>query len=230
MKMDSEFFDKAASLIEQARRFVGRTADLTVCISNYEIGRMIVEEEQGGEARAKYGRGLINELSEYLNGRFGKGFSVATLKNARKFYQTYSPSLSGRPPAKLTDSNGQTVFSLFDMKALPIKGQTVFSEFYPFKLGWSHYLILMRIKNEQERRFYEIEAARQQWTVRQLSRQYNSSLYERLALSRNKDEVMRLANEGQMIEKPRDVLKNPLVLEFIGLDDKIICCECACHR
>ena len=78
----------------------------------------------------------------------------------------------------------------------------------------------MRIKNEQERRFYEIEATRQQWTVRQLQRQYGSSLYERLALSRNKDEVVRLAGEGQALEKPRDMLKNPLVLEFLGMDEQ----------
>ena len=219
--MDNEFFDNVASLIEQARGFVGRTADLTVCISNYEIGRMIVEEEQGGEARAKYGRGLIFELSEYLNGRFGKGYSVATLKNARKFYQTYVPSLPPQPSVELASSKGQTVFSLFNAKSLPLKGQTVFSESYPFKLSWSHYLILMRIRNADERHFYEIEAARQQWTVRQLSRQYNSSLYERLALSRDKDEVMRLANDGQMIEKPRDMLKNPLVLEFLGMTESV---------
>jgi len=78
----------------------------------------------------------------------------------------------------------------------------------------------MRIKNPDERRFYEIEAANQNWTVRQLQRQYGSSLYERLALSRNKDEVLRLANEGQTLEKPRDMLKNPLVLEFLGMDER----------
>jgi len=219
MKMKDDFFDKVASLIEQARGFVGRTADLTVCISNYEIGRMIVEEEQGGEERAKYGHGLIIELSEYLNGRFGKGYSVATLKNARKFYLTYVTILPSPPPTKRAISKGQTVFSLFDAKSLPTKGQTVFSESYPFKLSWSHYLILMRIKNDDERNFYEIEASRQQWSVRQLSRQYNSSLYERLALSRDKDEVMRLANEGQTIDKPGDMLKNPLVLEFLDMEE-----------
>lgn len=218
MKMDNGFFDKVASLIEQARGFVGRTVDLTMCVSYYEIGRMIVEEEQDGEARAKYGRRLLNELSEYLNGRFGKGYSVATLKNARKFYQTYAQSLptSSSGPAK---AKGQTPFSLFDMKNPPQKRQTLFSEFYPFTLSWSHYLILIRMKSEQERQFYEIEAAEQQWSVRQLSRQYNSSLYERLALSRDKDEVMRLAKEGQTMEKPRDMLKNPLVLEFLDLHE-----------
>lgn len=86
-----------------------------------------------------------------------------------------------------------------------------------FSLSWSHYLILMRIANPEERSFYEIECKEQDWSVRQLSRQVNSSLYERLALSRDKKEVMRLASEGQNIEKKKDILKNPLTLEFLGL-------------
>jgi hypothetical protein len=86
MKMDNEFFDKVASLIEQARSHIGRTADLTMCITNFEVGRMIVEQEQGGKDRAEYGRGLLKELSEYLNSRFDKGFSETTLRNTRKFY------------------------------------------------------------------------------------------------------------------------------------------------
>jgi predicted nuclease of restriction endonuclease-like (RecB) superfamily len=86
-----------------------------------------------------------------------------------------------------------------------------------FILSWSHYLILMRIENIEARSFYEIEAAQQNWSVSQLSRQVGSSLYERLALSRNKDEVMRLAKEGQTIEKPQDIIKDPLTLEFLGL-------------
>jgi predicted nuclease of restriction endonuclease-like (RecB) superfamily len=101
-----------------------------------------------------------------------------------------------------------------------LKSQTLFAESYPFRLGWSHYLILMRIENADERRFYEIEAVNQHWTFRQLQRQYASSLYERLALSRNQDGVMRLANEGQTLKNPHDMLKNPLVLEFLGLDEK----------
>jgi predicted nuclease of restriction endonuclease-like (RecB) superfamily len=208
--MNDEFFDTVASLIEQSRSFVGRTVDLTMCITYYEIGRMLVEREQGGKARAKYGRGILGELSVYLGERFGKGYSVSTLTNARKFYLTYAPSISQTPFAKLEGSK--------DVNAVQ-KSQTLFAESYPFKLGWSHYLILMRMKNEQERQFYEIESVEQQWSVRQLSRQYNSSLYERLALSRDKDEVMRLAGEGQTIEKPRDILKNPLVLEFLDLKE-----------
>ena len=95
------------------------------------------------------------------------------------------------------------------------------SETYPFTLSWSHYLILMRIESDEERRFYEIEAQKQNWSVRQLQRQYSSSLYERLALSRNKDEVMRLAQEGQTLNKPDDIIKNPLTLEFLGLKPEL---------
>ena len=157
------FFDDVANVIEQARRFVGRAADLTMCVTYFEIGRMIVEEEQGGKARAEYGKGLLAELSKYLTERFRRGFSESTLKNARKFYQVYSPSIR----------------------------QTLFAESYPFTLSWSHYLILMRIKNDDER----------------------------LALSRDKEGVMRLAKEGQTLEKPDDMLKNPFVFEFAGLSE-----------
>jgi len=96
----------------------------------------------------------------------------------------------------------------------------MFAESYPFTLSWSHYLILMRIKNDDERRFYEIEATNNQWDYRYLGRQYGSSLYERLALSREKEAVMKLSKDGQSVEKTRDILKNPLVLEFLDMDER----------
>jgi predicted nuclease of restriction endonuclease-like (RecB) superfamily len=215
----NEFFDNVAKIIEQARAYVGRTADLTMCVAYFEVGRMIVEEEQGGKARAEYGRGLLKELSAYLNKRVGKGFSESTLRNARKFYQAYAPAMQQTNFAALRGKidGGQKQQTLFAESG---KNQTAFSQSYPFTLSWSHYLILMRIEDADERRFYEIEAARQQWTFRQLQRQYGSSLYERLALSRDKDAVMRLAQEGQTLEKPRDMLKNPLVLEFLGMEER----------
>jgi predicted nuclease of restriction endonuclease-like (RecB) superfamily len=217
----SDFFEKVANLIEQARKHVGKTVDLTMVVTYFEVGRMIVEEEQGGEARAKYGQKLLAELSERLIKRFGKGYSVSTLTSARKFYQIYSPAIQQA-------SSQTTTLAKSGTAEIYQKSQTLFAKFeskieqtaYPFTLGWSHYLILMRIENEQERKFYEIEATKQQWSFRQLQRQYGSSLYERLALSRNKEEVMRLSKEGQTIEKPRDILKNPLVLEFLSLDEK----------
>jgi len=231
MDKQTQFFENVAAIIEQTRAHVGRTADLAMCVAYFETGRLIVEQEQGGKARAEYGRRLLRELAGFLNERFGRGFSLSTLKNARKFYQVYSPEIQpalsaesgkGQTLSAQLDrpSKSQTSFSLFDTRNPPPKGQTLFAESYPFKLGWSHYLVLIRIENADERRFYEIEAANQQWTFRQLQRQYASSLYERLALSRDKDEVMRLAQDGQALEKPNDMLKNPLVLEFLAMDEK----------
>ena len=132
-----------------------------------------------------------------LTSEFGRGFSEDTLKNARKFYLTYKNRIS------------ETVFSLFAIE----KSETVFSLFEkeaPFTLPWSHYLQLMRIKDENERKFYEIEATQGAWSIRVLQRQYNSSLYERLALSRDKEEVMRLAAKGNVIAKPSDIVKELL--------------------
>ena len=217
------FFENVAQIIEQARRFVGRTADLSMCVTYFEVGRMIVEEEQGGKARAEYGRKLLSELSAFLNGRFKKGFSETNLKNARKFYQVYANSIRQIMSAELTggvqNKNRQTISAEFENFSLFQISQSMSAESNPFKLGWSHYQVLMRIKNDDERRFYEIESVRQQWSVDYLKRQYGSSLYERLALSRDKGEVMRLAKEGQPIEKPRDILKNPLVLEFLDMTE-----------
>ena len=214
-----------AHIIEQARRFVGRNADLTMCVTYYEIGRIIAPEEQGGKARAEYGRKLLAELSRFLKARVGKGFSETTLKYARQFYQIYSSSIrqamSDELEVSATKEIRQPFFSVLKNPGGSKISQAMLDESFPFKLSWSHYLILMRIKNEDERRFYEIEAHRQQWSYRFLQRQYGSSLYERLALSRDKDAVMRLAKEGQKIETPRDMLKNPLVLEFLNMAEDV---------
>ena len=188
-----------------------------MCVTYYEIGRMIVEEEQGGQARAEYGRGLLKELSTYLTEKLGRGYSLTTLKCAKKFYTVYSQTVQQKALPGSAEGKGRT---MFDLSVGSQKGPTLFDRSYPFTLGWSHYLMLMRIENPDERRFYEIEATRQQWTYRQLQRQYGSSLYERLALSRDKDAVMRLAEEGQTLEKPSDILKNPLVLEFLGMEER----------
>jgi hypothetical protein len=168
---EDSFFNSVAELIENARQHVGRTVDLTMCITYFEIGRMIVEEEQGGQARAEYGSKLLSVLSEYLNERFSKGFSETNLRNARKFFQIYSPSIQQKPSAKfenneLSDSIRQKPSSEFENIGLltPIR-QTPSAESYPFRLGWSHYQVLMRIKDEHERRFYEIESIKQQWSV-----------------------------------------------------------------
>ena len=210
-----DFFENVAQIIEKARKLVGRTTDLTMCISYFEIGRMIVEEEQSGNDRAEYGKGLLAKLSDFLTDRIGKGYSESTLRNARKFYLVYSPSIQQAMPTDF--KKNQTLLSLLSNSQ---KKQAMLTEFNPFTLSWSHYLILMRIKNEKERRFYEIEALNQQWGYRELQRQYNSSLYERLALSRDKSDIIQLSKVGQVLEKPQDIMKNPFVLEFLGMEER----------
>ena len=198
-------------LITDARANVARAVNLTEVITKYEIGHVIVNVVQEGEIRAAYGKQLLKGVSEILTERLGDGWSVDTLEKCRKFY--HATVLRKFPDAIISgeniDNSEKSATSLRKLVKLP--------ETYPFTLSWSHYLILMRIESDEERRFYEIEAQKQNWSVRQLQRQYSSSLYERLALSRNKDEVMRLAQEGQTISKPDDILKNPLTLEFLGL-------------
>lgn len=193
-------------LIQYARGIVARQVNLVQLMTFYSLGRWIVEEQQHGQARAKYGQQVITKLSQALNEQFGKGFSEDTLKNTRKFYLTYQSRISETAFSLFACQKSETVFSLFEQNA-------------PFTLPWSHYLQLMRIKDENERNFYEIEATQGAWSIRVLQRQYNSSLYERLALSRNKEEVMRLASEGNVVIKPSDIVKQPTVLEFLGLEE-----------
>ena len=139
-----EFFDNVAQLIEQARKYVGRTADLTKCIINYKIGHMIVEEEQGGKARAVYGKRLLAGLSAYLNNRVGRGFSETTLKYARQFYKMYSPSIGQALPDELKGSDrpqiGQAMLDQFGNGPTNTRSQAMISQLYPFTLSWSHYM------------------------------------------------------------------------------------------
>ena len=192
-KQTNNLFEKIAELIEQVRTKVVTAVNTAEVYTKYCIGQFIVENEQEGQERATYGKAILKELSAKLTDRFGSGWSVENLTLFRKFYLIYS----------LT-SERKIVNSVYDFQN-------------EFRLSWSHYLVLIRIKDLDARSFYEIEAAQQHWSVRQLQRQYNASLYERVALSRNKEEVMRLASEGQTIEKPTDIIKNPLTLEFLGL-------------
>lgn len=201
-------YDKIAELIEQARKHVATTVNLTEVYTKYHIGQYIVEDEQQGKYRAQYGKQVLKNLSERLTERFGDGWSYPSMKNIRQFYLIYSKRLD-------------TVYPIDTPKA---KHCLANSE-PRFTLSWSSYLVLMRIDNPDERSFYEIECAKQQWSVRQLQRQVASSLYERLALSKDKDEVMRLACEGQTIEKPSDIIKNPVTLEFLGLKPEAVYSE-----
>ena len=207
--------ERIEHLINNARANVARSINITEVITKYEIGRIIVDVVQEGEDRATYGKQLLQGVADSLTECFGDGWSVETLKRCRKFFSTYSTKEIGTT-VLTKSSNRNSVNSVDQIQKFtesPIKS----TKEYPFTLSWSHYLILMRIESDEERRFYEIESQKQNWSVRQLQRQYNSSLNERLALSKDKDSILRLAQEGQTINKPDDIIKNPLTLEFLGL-------------
>ena len=202
-------------LITDARANVARSVNLAEVITKYEIGHIIIEVVQEGEERAKYGKQLLKGVSEILTERLGDGWTVETLKKCRKFYQIYSVNKIGSTLSTQLPIE-DSVYTVDRIQKSATSSRKL-DEISPFTLSWSHYVVLMRIEAEEERHFYEIECQKQNWSVRQLQRQYSSSLYERLALSRNKDEVMRLSHEGQTINKPDDIIKNPLTLEFLGL-------------
>lgn len=199
--INQRFLKNVSEVLEKAKQNVKTAVNLSMVYTYYEIGRMIVEEEQQGENRAAYGKQLLKELSAYLTSAFGKGYSVDNLKLMRRFYNVYS-----------NDQIGETVFPQFENLPTVSSGRK-------FYLSWSHYLKLMRIDNVDERHFYEIEAVKNDWSLSELKRQYDSSLYERLSLSTNKDKVYRLALEGQKVETANDVVKDPYVLEFLGLKE-----------
>lgn len=211
-KREDALFECISALIDSARKRVKTAVDTTMVYTYFGVGHYIVEDEQQGKERAVYGKAILKNLSDRLTGKYGEGWSVETLNKCRKFYRIYS-----------RNNISEIVHSVDEMTSIGYGVQNSVIDLrksekeYVFRLSWSHYLVLMRIENPEARSFYEIESIQQQWSVRQLSRQVGSSLYERLALSRDKDEVMRLAEEGQTIEKPSDIIKNPLTLEFLGL-------------
>ena len=172
-EIQSDFLKNVSDVLLQAQKNAKTAVNLAMVYAYYEIGRMIVEEEQHGENRAAYGKQLLKELSAYLTGMFGKGYSAENLKLMRRFYTIYS-----------NDQIGETVFTQFENLPAVSTGRKFF-------LSWSHYLKLMRIEN----------------------------IDERLAISTDKDKVYRLALEGQKVETPKDAVKDPYVLEFLGMKE-----------
>lgn len=206
-------FERISALIEESRKEVATAVNIAEVYTKYEIGRYIVEDEQEGKARAAYGKQVLPILSQKLTDKFGSGWSLETLKSARKFYSVYAPqAIRSTALTKSDKETGKTnlVNSVDQIQIAP-------AEPHKFVLSWSHYLVLMRIKDDGARSFYEVECAKQNWGVRWLQRQVGSSLYERIALSSDRDKVVRMAKEGEIIEKPTDIIKNPVTLEFLGL-------------
>lgn len=221
---ESALIAELRSLIMAGRRAALRQVDALQLRTNFEIGRRIVEHEQGGEGRAEYGAGTLNKVSAALAAEFGRGFSVSNLKLCRLFYlqrhHQIGQTVSGFS-AKASISNSKST--------RPAKSQTVsgFSQSAPVlpALSWSHCVFLLGIADPNEQSFYEVESASQGWSLRELERQFNSALYERLALSRNKAGVRALARKGQQIATASDLIKDPCVLEFLGLEERAIYTE-----
>ena len=198
---------KAVDLIDRARNTAIREVNLVQLLTYYTLGKWIVEVQQGGSGRAKYGKRVLETLSDALNQAFGKGYSVSTLTNIRKFYEIYKNRISAPMVTDFAEPNPQPLVTKF--------GNDV-----PFRLSWTHYLILMRIQNEDERDFYEQLAIQENWGKRELSRQYGSSLYERMLIGKDKQQILRLSKKGRLAEKPADLVKDPYILEFLGIPEQ----------
>ncbi len=181
--IDSAYND-IRSILEKARGTAYRAVNFAMVTAYWEIGRIIVEEEQKGAKRAEYGEYMISGLSLRLTREFGKGFNRTNLKYIRQFYLKFP--------------NGHA-----------LRGE----------LTWTHYRLLLHIEKEESRQFYMAESVNNNWSTRELERQINSLLYERIALSKDKEKVKELSKKGHIIRKPEDIIKNPYVLEFLGLKE-----------
>lgn len=219
---NNNLIDRISVLLQEARNRVVSTVNHTMVLTYFEVGRMIVEEEQNGKERAEYGKRLLKTLSAQLTSKFGKGFSERNLEQMRSFYLAYSISQTLSAKSEISSTALPISEISQTLSDLSEKQQTVSAKFI---LSWSHYLKLMRIDDENERKFYEIEAYKNNWSLRELQRQYDSALYTRLALSRNKKQVAELATKGQIMETAKDVIKDPYVLEFLGLSEKSVYSE-----
>ncbi len=200
-------FVDVSSIIDEARKSVARSVNATMTTVYWMVGRRIVEFEQSGEERAEYGAALIRRLAVDLSERFGSGYSRQNLQNMRQFYLLY-------PPGEIR----QTVSGISEATASEVSYDELIAA---FPLPWSSYVRLLSVRNENARKFYETEALRSGWSVRQLDRQINSQFYERTALSRNKAAM--LTREGKAVAEdhvsPEEAIKDPFVLEFLDLKD-----------
>jgi predicted nuclease of restriction endonuclease-like (RecB) superfamily len=221
--LNNNIYSSVKTLLVEARKKVYSSINSTMVNTYWNIGRIIVEEEQNGKNKAEYGEYLIKYLSRKLTEDFGKGFSKSNLEYMRLFYLIYknqgitiAQTLSGQ--LDKNKSISQTVSGKLGKDRSILQTLSTKSRCPVFSLSWSHYVFLIRM-DEAERKFYEIEAANQGWSVRELERQYNSSLYERLSLSRNKKQIKELSNKGLVVQKPQEAIKEPYVLEFLGLKE-----------
>ena len=238
-KKVTALYGRIREILESAKTSVARSVNTTQVVANWLVGREIVEEEQRGKTRADYGDELIRDLAKRLTADFGAGYSKDNLFWFRRLYQGY-PELLARQkidavrqisdtvPRKPTDTGADADIALTAHSGHGISvaeiGYAVRSQFWKPgqlhpNLSWTHYRTLLRVDTPEVRSFYEIEAIKNNWSARELERQICSLLYERLALSRDKKGLMRLATKGHEVQKPTDIFKDPVVMEFLGLPE-----------
>lgn len=206
-----EFYESIAAILRTARTKVYRAINFTMVEAYWNVGRLIVEEEQEGKKRADYGQALLKNLADKLSKEFGDGFTERNLRNFRQFYLWFPIRHAVRAE------------SLIVQKTESLSGNTTSIRYaLRSELTWTHYRLLIRVENPKAREWYMNEAADQNWSTRALERQINSLYFERLRLSRDKVPVKAEASENvkALIARPEDFIKDPYVLEFLKIPDK----------
>jgi len=227
-------FPSICNLLEEARRYAARSVNAILAATYWEIGRRVVEFEQEGKERAEYGSTLLQRVSKDLIKRFGRGFGVDNLQRMRAFYLEYKQEtiyatmlrkskeedVSSEKYATLSRISVEQIYQIKSKTASRIFTLEELASVFP--LPWSAYVRLLSVKNDQAREFYETEALRGGWSVRQLNRQITSQFYERTLLSRNKAAMLEKGStpENNDITSPEEEIKDPFVLEFLGLKDE----------
>lgn len=217
----SELLQRIRQIWESARSQAARSVNSALVQANWLIGRQIVEAEQGGKSRAAYSSRLLETLSESLEKDYGSGFSVTALKYMRMFYLGYPELLEIRHAVR--DESASASAEAKGPAVRDFSATAAETDWQPGRLhaglSWTHYRTLLKVERREARDFYEIEAIRGGWSARQLERQINTFLFDRLLKSRDKAGVLALANEGLMPARPLDAIKDPYVLEFLELPE-----------
>jgi predicted nuclease of restriction endonuclease-like (RecB) superfamily len=212
-------YGRVRDILEAARDNIARTVNSTQVLANWLIGREIVEEEQAGKRRAGYGAALLADLALRLKAEFGVGYGVDNLELFRRFYLAYPLLIPAAAKDEISDAPRRKLKANISLPKMPT--EALANQWQPgmlsTNLSWTHYRRLLRELRSAARNFYEIETVRHAWSAREMERQINSFLYDRLAKTKNKSELLRLATHGQEIARPLDALKDPVVLEFLDL-------------
>jgi predicted nuclease of restriction endonuclease-like (RecB) superfamily len=223
LQNNAELFARVRDILESARASVARSVNTAQVVANWLIGREIVEEEQRGKRRANYGQQLIVQLSQALVTAYGRGWSPQNLSYMRQFYLSYPNLLPQSEIRHAVRGESDRTEIFHAVRGESVSKPALQKTWQPGQLNpnlsWTHYRTLLKVSRDEARAFYEIEATQNNWSARELERQISSLLFDRLAKSRDKKGLISLARQGQEVTRPVDVLKDPVVLEFLDLPE-----------